>query len=54
MGEDYNATYQQADYFGVEASPLLAKYAEWIPAGARVLDIGAGQGRNTLPLARSG
>ena len=54
MAEDYDATYKQADYFGAAPSELLEKYADWIPAGARVLDIGAGQGRNTLPLARSG
>ncbi len=54
MAENYDATYEQADYFGADASPLLEKYAEWIPAGARVLDIGAGQGRNTLPLAHRG
>ncbi len=54
MVEDYDATYQKADYFGAEPSALLATYAEWIPADARVLDIGAGQGRNTLPLARQG
>lgn len=54
MGADYDVTYQQADYFGSEPSPLLSRFADWIPAGARVLDIGAGQGRNTLPLARLG
>jgi len=54
MGADYDATYQQAEYFGAEPSPLLDQYAEWIPESARVLDIGAGQGRNTLPLARRG
>ena len=54
MADDYNGTYAQADYFGAEPSVLLEKYAEWIPDGARVLDIGAGQGRNTLPLARRG
>lgn len=54
MAEDYDTTYAQSDYFGAEPSPLLAKYAEWIPDGARVLDIGAGQGRNTLPLLRQG
>ncbi len=51
---DYDVTYQQADYFGTEPSPLLTRFADWIPPGARVLDIGAGQGRNTLPLARRG
>jgi len=54
MGEDYDGTYAQADHFGAAPSPLLEKFAEWIPTGARVLDIGAGQGRNTLPLARQG
>ena len=54
MTENYDATYAQENYFGLEPSPLLAKYVEWIPARARVLDIGAGQGRNTLPLARQG
>lgn len=54
MSEDYDGTYAQADYFGAGPSPLLEKYAEWIPERARVLDIGAGQGRNTLPLARRG
>ncbi len=54
MADVYDTTYGQADYFGSEASPLLARYADWIPAEARVLDIGAGQGRNSLPLARRG
>jgi SAM-dependent methyltransferase len=54
MGEDYDSIYEQADYFGSEPSPLLAQFDEFIPAGARVLDIGAGQGRNCLPLARRG
>ncbi len=54
MADNYDAIYVQADYFGAEPSALLEKYAEWIPAGARVLDIGAGQGRNALPLAARG
>ena len=54
MGAGYDSSYRQADYFGSEPSPLLSRFADWIPSGARVLDIGAGQGRNTLPLARSG
>lgn len=54
MVEHYDRTYEQPDYFGSDPSELLEKYAEWIPAGARVLDLGAGQGRNALPLARRG
>ncbi len=33
MGEDYDGTYAQADYFGAGPSPLLGKFAEWIPDG---------------------
>ncbi|MCB1184493.1 class I SAM-dependent methyltransferase [bacterium] len=54
MTEDYDGTYAQDDYFGAEPSELLARFDEFIPENARVLDIGAGQGRNTLPLARRG
>ena len=40
--------------FGVEPSSLLAQQLELIPADATVLDIGCGQGRNSLYLARRG
>lgn len=45
---------QNPDYFGAEPHPLLEQFAGQIPAGGRVLDIGVGQGRNALPLARLG
>jgi len=45
---------QNPDYFGAEPHPLLKQFAGQIPAGGRVLDIGVGQGRNALPLARLG
>jgi len=40
--------------FGGDPSSLLTRYAQWIPIGARVLDLGAGQGGNALHLAAQG
>lgn len=54
MAEDYDQTYQQDAYFGSRESHLLTRYANFLPTGGRVLDIGIGQGRNALPLARQG
>jgi SAM-dependent methyltransferase len=55
MVESYDGTYaQHSDYFGTRASRLLERYAQLLPAGARVLDIGVGQGRNALGLAERG
>ncbi len=52
---DYDQAYREnADYFGTEMVPFLARFRSQIPDGARVLDIGMGQGRNCLPLARQG
>lgn len=36
------------------ASPIVQEVVRWAPAGGRVLDIGAGVGRFTVPLAESG
>jgi tellurite methyltransferase len=41
-------------YFGREPSRLVARFHPLIPARARVLDIGIGQGRNAIFLARRG
>ena len=35
----------QEAYFGAEPSPLLDRFRKQIPAGAKVLDLGVGQGR---------
>jgi tellurite methyltransferase len=42
------------DYFGSEPDGLLVRFQRELAAGGRVLDIGAGQGRNALFLARQG
>jgi len=42
------------DYFGNEPDSLLVRFQRELDAGGRVLDIGAGQGRNALFLARQG
>ncbi|MFO7653348.1 MAG: class I SAM-dependent methyltransferase [Candidatus Krumholzibacteriia bacterium] len=55
MTETYDGAYaQHADYFGRQASKLLRQYEQMVPADARVLDLGVGQGRNALPLAAHG
>ena len=54
MSENYDEAYTQPDLFGSETSPLLTRFSDRLPAGASVLDIGVGQGRNALPLARNG
>jgi len=52
---DYDQIYQsQPSYFGAEPPALLERFAERIPPAGPVLDIGVGQGRNALPLARLG
>ena len=52
---DYDRTYRETgDYFGAEPSELLDLFGERIPPGSRILDVGIGQGRNALPLARQG
>lgn len=55
MAEDYDSAYEKDDaLFGAKESHLLDKCADAVPDGCRVLDLGIGQGRNAVPLARRG
>lgn len=54
MAESYEEIYRNEAWFGSRESHLLERYAQVIPDRARVLDVGMGQGRNALPLARNG
>ncbi len=53
-GSDYDDIYRTPDWFGSDPSPLLPAFTDRLPPGSRVLDLGSGQGRHALPLARSG
>ncbi|HCQ63960.1 MAG TPA: hypothetical protein DIU07_01735 [Rhodobacteraceae bacterium] len=55
MGYDYDKLYRdQADALGAPTKVLLDAFADLLTPPARVLDIGCGQGRDALPLARLG
>ncbi|HPF70208.1 MAG TPA: class I SAM-dependent methyltransferase [Candidatus Krumholzibacteria bacterium] len=54
MSEAYDDAYRTANWFGCEPSRLLTDHLDLLPAGSRVLDLGMGQGRHALPLARRG
>lgn len=52
---DFDRRYREtANFFGSEPTPILPKYISLLRIDRRVLDVGAGQGRNTLFLARNG
>jgi len=51
----YDKAYKEiADYFGTEASELLKDHHHQMDKAKPVLDVGAGQGRNSLFMARQG
>jgi tellurite methyltransferase len=51
----YDEVYSKTkSYFGAEPEPLLKDHLHLLDTSHRILDIGAGQGRHTLFLAREG
>ena len=55
MAYDYEGLYAaQADALGAQSDKVARALAQVTPLGARVLDVGCGQGRDALPLARAG
>lgn len=51
----YDETYSKTkNYFGAEPEPLLKNHRHLLDKSQRILDVGAGQGRHTLFLAREG
>ena len=52
---NYDEQYEKDEaVFGNEPEPTLVEYAGRLPDNATVLDIGAGQGRNSVYMARRG
>jgi len=53
--DDFDAAYRSTpDYFGAEPEALLVRFADLLDLSHPVLDVGCGQGRNTVFLARRG
>jgi SAM-dependent methyltransferase len=52
---DFDRLYRSTEhYFGSEPNELVTQYCRLLEKGLRILDLGAGQGRNSLFLARQG
>ncbi len=55
IGKFFDARYrQQKNIFGEKPIDLVEKVAKMLPPGAEVLELGVGEGRNALFLARQG
>jgi cyclopropane fatty-acyl-phospholipid synthase-like methyltransferase len=53
--DNFDAAYRSTpDYFGAEPEVLLVRFADLLDLSQPVLDVGCGQGRNTVFLARRG
>lgn len=53
--DDWNQSFRETrDVFGADPAPSLQRHVELIDNGLPVLDVGCGQGRNSLFLARRG
>jgi len=53
--EDWDDLYRETtEYFGADPDPSLVRFADHLDPSRTVLDIGCGQGRNTMYLARRG
>ncbi len=53
--ENWDDLYSETtDYFGAEPDPSLARFVDLLDPSRTVLDVGCGQGRNTLFLAQRG
>ncbi|MEM8890813.1 MAG: class I SAM-dependent methyltransferase [Bacteroidota bacterium] len=53
MSNSYDSYYQQKDLFGMPYPELLAFFSQFEGKG-KILDLGCGQGRDSIPLARMG
>lgn len=52
---DWNARFSGADYlFGTEPADFVARWADLLPAGGRLLSVAEGEGRNAVHLAQKG
>ncbi len=55
MTEDFDRSYETTDaLFGCDPERIVCAHVDLLPASGDVLDIGCGQGRNALCLARRG
>lgn len=52
--EFYNGAYAEGLYWGREPSELIFRLGELLPLRSTVIDLGCGQGRNAIYLARRG